>query len=527
MRLPAFLLAGFLSLSAQVRPIRLSVPILHQGLNPLLLYTEDQYFPLDLIFDRLVTMDSKGAFQPQVLERWSLSPDMREATLVVRRGLTWQDGHPLDASDILHTWKLVRTPRLRALADNQAAQIPAMELVDSHTLRIRSQAAMPTLLAELYNFYPVPKHLYGEVKDPAKHPFTWAPVGNGPYRVLPGAKPTHVSLQRWEGYRGPNPGAAAGFEFLGQASSRLEGERQSLGQRFDRLGVDLIYGSTWFENLLVHRGAPGLEAYQVLTGVQDGYEAIWFNCDGRRSVMGDVRIRQAVANLLPWDELAKERQVRPVQVAGSLWHPLSWAYDPSPKPLPKPALAAQLLDEAGWRKGPRGWRCNAQGQELVLKFFHVLPLSRQPFYRKYVDAILAAGIRVETRQVTSQQIQEVELAGTGDMWTTSWINNGPDPNGDRLLYSTEGIANRTNFARYSNPEVDRLFEAGRTEADQEARKDIYRRINRIIQRDRPLVLVEYTPTYTVLSKRVQGASLSPRGNIYGFIPGMRGWRLVP
>lgn len=527
MRLLALLLVGFVSLSAQVRPVRLSVPMMHNGINPLIIYTEDQLLPLDLIFDRLVTMDGQGNFQPQILERWTLSADMREAQLEVRKGLQWQDGSPLTAEDILFTWKLLRSPRMKALADNQGALIPSMEATGPLALRIRSTSPMPSLLAELYNFFPVPRHLYPEVKDPAKHPFTWAPVGCGPYRVKPGATTARLVLERWEGYRGPHPGLASGFEFLAQSRTDSELSGMPLGQRFARLGADLFYNTTWFQNLLVHRGAPGLESYQVLNGVQDGYEALWFNCDPRKSVMANVRLRQAVANLLPWDELAQERQVRPVQVAGSLWHPLSWAYDPSPKPLPKPALAAQLLDEAGWRKGPNGWRSNERGQELVLTFFHVASLSQQPFYRKYMEALVKAGIRVEVRQVTSAQLQEAEMAGKGDMWTTSWVNNGPDPDGDRLVYVTEGIVSRTNFAGYSNPEVDRLFETGRTEPDLEVRKEIYRRINRIIQRDRPLVLVEYSPTYAVTSKQLQGAALSPRGSLYGFIPGMRGWRLAP
>lgn len=524
MRWLACLLVLCLPLAAQSRPIRLSVGEV-SGVNPLLIYTEDQYLPIDLVFDRLVTMDAQGNFLPQILERWELSPDLKEARLEVRKGLQWQDGRPLDAQDILFTWRLIRTPRMRALADNQGTWIPDLEATGPHSLRIRSGTPLTTLLSELYNFFPVPRHAYPEVGDPLRHPFHLNPVGSGPYRVVPGARRERLVLQRWEGYRGPHPGVAPGFEFLQIGTLGAGAGPAPLGERLGRLGVDLLNGTSWFYNMLVRRGGPGLEPYVALHTVQDGFEAAWFNCDPRLSVMGDVRLRQAIANLLPWDEYARERQVRPVQVATSLWHPLSWASDPGAKALPKPALAAQLLDEAGWRLGPSGWRRNAQGQELVISLYITRPLSQDPFLRKYIAAINRAGVRVDAREADSQRMQEAQAAGRGDMWMGAWVNNGPDPNGDRLVYTSEGIANHSNYMRYANPEVDRLFELGRQEVDREARQEIYRRINRIIQRERPLVLLEYVPYYAIASRRLGGLGFSHRGTLYGFIPGMRGWRL--
>jgi len=524
MRRIFLLMASVLVLAGPPRPIRLSLNGLGT-LNPLLIFTDDQYLALDLVFDRLVTLDARGNFQPGILERWTLSPDLKEAIMEVRKGLLWQDGRPLDAEDVHFTWKLMRTPALRALADNQGAGIPDMEILGPHTLRIRAREPMPTLLAALYNFYPVPRHAYGPVKDPKHHPFNWSPIGSGPYRVLPGASAQKVELARWDGYRGPHPGVAPGFEFHSQLSTIGAAKGVPIAKRFAALGVDFIDATTWFASLLVRRGAPGLEGYVALSTVQDGFQAAWFNCDPRLSVMGDVRLRQAVANLLPWDEYARERQVRPVQVAMSLWHPLSWAADPSPKPLPSPALAAALLDGAGWWRGPSGWRQNAQSQELVLVFYHVRALMQDPFVRRYVEALTQAGIRVDARLTDYQRMQEIQASGTGDVWVSGWVNNGPDPDGDRLLYTTEGIPAHVNFLRYSNPELDRLFEAGRQEADLEARKEIYRRINRIIHRDRPLVLLEHTPYHAVASKHLAGVGFGSRGNLYGFIPGMRGWRL--
>lgn len=507
------------ALNAQPAPIRIVIGEL-DGINPLILGFEDQLPPVDLVFDRLVSMDPKGNFLPEILEGWELSPDQREATLKVRPGLIWQDGHPLDADDILFTWNLVRSPRMVAISDNQGRWIPSMTKVGPLTLRVKGEHPMPSLEALLYNFIPVPKHLYPPVGDPAKHPFTWAPVGSGPYRVKPGANRKDVQLVRWEGYRGPHPGLAPGFHFQvveGRAIKAIAEGRTDF----------YTYASPWISHYLLRKGAIGQGRAIPYNSVQDGFSAVWMNCEPRWSVLADVRLRQALGNLLPWEAYARERVVRPIQVAQSVWHPLSWAFDPTPKPLPKRELALQLLDQAGWRMGPNGWRVGPGGKELSLRLVLGVPLNQDPLVKAFVESITRAGIRVEVEVAPGPGTLKAQVEGRGDMWVSGWVNNGPDPSGDRLVYTTEGIQSRTNFTNYRNPEVDRLFEAGSREVDLEARKAIYHRINQILFRDRPLILLEYSPAYAVAQKDLKGVAFSHRGVHYGFYPGLRGWKLEP
>ncbi|HJV89328.1 MAG TPA: ABC transporter substrate-binding protein [Holophagaceae bacterium] len=525
MRLTSFLitLALVTGLSAQPAgqpaPIRvLSTEV--DNINPLLITAEDQIPIVDLMFDRLVGMNAQGEFIPEILEHWELSPDKRQATLVVRPGLAWQDGHPLDAEDILFTWKLIRTPAMVKAGDNQGRWIPNMTKVGRLTLKVTSSAPMATLLAELYNFIPVPSHLYKPVTDPANHAFNWAPVGSGPYRVLPGATGKDVRLVRWEGYRGPYPGKAPAFVF-----KTVQGSYPKA--MYAGEGDFLNYSSSWLPNYLLQKGVVGGGRLVAFNTVQDGFSALWMNCDPQRSVLADVRLRQALANLIPFDEYARQRIVRPIQVANSVWHPLSWAFDPTPKPLPKRELALQLLDQAGWTLGPKGWRQNARGQELILTFYLAGSLNQTPVVKRWVECLQEAGVRVDCQVVSTSGIFKMQYQGKGDIWMSGWVNNGPDPSGDRLLYSSEGIQSRTNWSSFRNAEVDRLFELGAQEVDLEARKGIYQRINQILFRERPLILLEYSPAYAMATKELKGVVFSGRGMNYGFIPGMRGWSLAP
>jgi peptide/nickel transport system substrate-binding protein len=510
------LLLGWFPWARAEEPIRIELNS-SIALNPLIVVDEAQVQILDLIFDRLITMDAQGNFMPQLLESWTFSPDRRELILKVRPGLRWQNDAPLDADDILFTWKLMRSPQMLKLGDNQSAGIPHMEKLDALTLRIKLERPRATLLAELYNFQPVPRS-YPPVTNPDKHPYVKFPVGSGPYRVSPESGKNKLILVRWNGYRGPHPGQWPRIEYNlagGSAATR----------RLENGEIHFFESSSWFTYYMLRSGIRGFKNVMSVQGTREGWRGIWCNCDPKFSVLSDVRLRRALAELYPWDAIGKLRSVWPVQAAGCVWAPSSWAYDGTQHPLPRRQLAESYLDDAGWKRGPDGWRRNAAGQELRLEYVAQKTANPDPIITSFLAGARECGIRIEERGVTYAQLTDAQAKGQGDLWLTNWVNNGPDPNGDSNLFTTEGIRSNTNVSRYRNPLIDQLFDDGVHATDPEQRSLIYRRINQILTADRPLILLDYAVYYGFYHRRLKGVVYNTRGNPYGFVPGMRGWRL--
>jgi peptide/nickel transport system substrate-binding protein len=52
-----------------------------------------------LVYDTLISMDSKGNYRPQMLESFSASPNRMVYTFTLRPGLEWSDGTPVTAAD--------------------------------------------------------------------------------------------------------------------------------------------------------------------------------------------------------------------------------------------------------------------------------------------------------------------------------------------------------------------------------------------------------------------------------------------
>jgi peptide/nickel transport system substrate-binding protein len=511
---------GLVSALMAAEPIRVSVDE-WTTLNPLLIAQNTDSEAVDLVFDRLVTLDAQGHFIPEMLESWTILKGGREAVLQLRPGLTWQDGRPIEAEDVVFTWKALRLPQVRQVADTVAgvASLDSLSAEGPLTVRIRLDRPRGTLLSDLYNLIPVPRHVYAVGARPKEAPVNFQPVGSGPYRVVGRATTKAVVLERWDGYRGIHPGQAPAFEL------REVGEDKDLLSEFREEGLHYSVASP-LRYYLVRKGVQGRGLVQALSVPQASLRAYFLNCDPKRSLLGDVALRRALCELVPWQNLARAERFFPRRLATSFWPPESWAHDPDPRPLPQVKRAAALLDAAGWRPGPDGIRQDARGRRLSLVAYEA-PAPIKPSNATLLVAQAArVGIRIEVRTLPLAAVGAKASNHEGDLWSFGWALS-LDPDVDSPLFTREGFRTGANVSGYLNPEVDRLFEEGRHALDQEARRRIYLRISRILDRDLPVIPVSYIQTRVLVHRRLQGVGFNPLGHSFGYWPGRRGWRLAP
>jgi len=89
----------------------------------------------------------------------------------------------------------------------------------------------------------------------------------------------------------------------------------------------------------------------------------------------------------------------------------------------------------------------------------------------------AAGMKVEIR--TALQAAYIDLAISGDFQAMGWRNHpGFDPDTQYVWWYGVGNGNPVNFSRFTDPEIDRLLDEGRTETDPAVRQQIYEDLNR-------------------------------------------------
>jgi peptide/nickel transport system substrate-binding protein len=157
-----------------------------------------------LIYSGLVTQAADLSVIPDLAVSWrTLDPTHWEFKL--REGVTWQDGSPFTADDVVFTYQRARNvPNSPASFLQFLKHVVKATAVDDHTLVIETDQPDPILLNELLNVWIVSRK-HGADATTADYNSGKAAVGTGPYREVEWVPGDHMMLQRYDGYFGAKP----------------------------------------------------------------------------------------------------------------------------------------------------------------------------------------------------------------------------------------------------------------------------------------------------------------------------------
>ena len=124
---------------------------------------------------------------PQLAESWEVSDDGRTWTFHLREGVTWHDGEPFTADDVVFSADVFHrelNPSARAVLQH----IESIEAVDDHTVEFTlAEPFGPFLISfEAGTFTMVPRHLY-EGTDFRNNEANNHPIGTGPFSYVSGS----------------------------------------------------------------------------------------------------------------------------------------------------------------------------------------------------------------------------------------------------------------------------------------------------------------------------------------------------
>ncbi|WP_084469780.1 ABC transporter substrate-binding protein [Jiangella gansuensis] len=281
------------------------------------LYRPDPLPPRSELFPELATA------MPE-----ELSPTTYRIPL--RADVTFHDGAPLTAEDVVFTVEWVRDPANGSLWAPFLDIIENIGAINDTELEVTLQAPT-TLLAARLALFPIRSRA-------AQEPFELEPIGSGPYRVVSAASDERVVLERFEGYAGSRDIEYDELELVvvSDDNARISGLRA--GQF--KLVEDVPPSA--FEQL---SGADDVKVEAV-----DGYgwTTAIFNCG--RSPFDNANLRRAVAYAIDRDAI---NQTRFLGLAAPAWtgfvspdHPdytepdVVYRFDP--------AHARGLIEDAGF-----------------------------------------------------------------------------------------------------------------------------------------------------------------------------------
>ena len=450
--------------------------------------------------------------EPALAQSWSVSPDGRRYTIVLRDGLRFSDGAALTADDVVFTFAVYLDPRVNSPQRDLlliGGKPIAVTKILAKTVRFDLPAPYGPGERLFDSFWILPKHKLGASFAQGRFAEAWT-LGSSPAQLAttgPFRLKTYVPGQRLVFEKNPyywkrdEDGRPLPYldrldiVFVADQNAqlvRLLARDVSAGARLRAEDVASLQQSPF---LSVRDAGPSLE-----------YNFLFFNW-GASSALAEwahaLKFRQAVAHAI--DRAAIVRLVyqgRGTAISSQVTPGNRlWQADALPQYAYDPARASQLLQEAGFRRDAGGALVDREGRRV--EFSLMVSAGNQP-RRKMATLIQEDLARVGMDvhlQPTEFGVMLNAVLKTRKFDAALWgvASGDADPNADMNVWTSNGTLHVWNLAPASGAppqqlepweaEVDRLMTAQMTATSFAARKASYDRVQQLVSANLPVIFL--------------------------------------
>ncbi len=466
---------------------------------------------MDFVYEPLVIFNDYDSGKPvwRLATAYKFADDLKSITYTLRDGIKWSDGKPLTSADMKFTLDMM----LKNSAVDTAGvgqSVASVEAPSPTEVKINLKDVDTHFPESLADFAVVPEHIWKDVADPLAFK-NETPVGSGPMTEI-----RRFTPQVYEQCRNPNYWDAATLKVDCLKLPQIAGNDQMLAL-LPEGGID------WFGSFL-----PQIDTTYV--GLDPEHNAYWqppaetvaFQMNlkssnpGNAEAFNDMTFRRAFS-------LAMDRTAM-VDIAGFGYPVVNLHASGLPPRFDswrnKAAEGAQdewltydidkankLLDDAGYAKGGDGFRATPSGKPI--NFPIIVPNG----WTDWIDAVQIAaeglrkiGINASVATPEYEQWQKQILDGSFEAVMNSRAD-GPTPFRGYFQSLSTTFAGRlpTAPSRYSNPELDKVFDDYRRATTDDERKALFDKVQVIVADNLPVVPVFNGPTwYQFSTKRFTG-----------------------
>ncbi len=484
-----------------------------------------------IFYEPLAGWDEDGNLVPMLAaeipsrENGGLAADGKSVTWKLKQGVKWHDGKPFTADDCVFNWEYASDPATAAVTIGSYKDVK-VEKVDDYTVTVRFSKPTP-FWADAFvgtRGMLIPKHLFADYKGAKSReaPANLKPVGTGPYKFVDFKPGDVVKGEINNDYHVANRPHFDTIEMKGG------GDAVSAARAVIQTGE---YDYAWnmqVEDEILKRLEQGGKGVAVISAggniehIQLNNTDPWTEVDGERSsiktkhpLLTDPAVRQALAMLV--DRKAVEDHIygrTGVATANFLNNPerfrskaTKWEFN-----IDK---ANQILEAAGWKKGPDGIRAK-DGKKLKLVYQTSINTPRQKNQAIVKQACQKAGIDVELKSVTASVYFSSDVANPDtytkfycdiQMYTTTMTQ--PDPELFMNQFCSWEVATKENkwqgrnITRWRSEEYDKTFRAAEGELDPVKRAALFIKMNELAVNNQVVIPVVYRPRVAAISSKLK------------------------
>lgn len=494
----------------------------YSGANPLFATGLVDSAVSRLIFAGLLTYDQENKLVGDLAEKYEMSETGQSYTVYLRSNLSWHDGKPVTADDVVYTFGLIQNPDVKSPLLTSWRGITVTKLSP-----LAVQFTLPGTLASFPHSLTtgiLPKHIIAKIppKELRSHAFnTTSPVGAGPYMwealqlssaTEAGSSTGILSLSSFPRFYSGKPKIETFYVHT------YENQEQLLRAYSDRT-INAIAGLKNVPKNISDDPGSIIQSYRTTAA-----NMVFLKNEG---VLADAKVRKALAYATDRDALLRALGSRFVAVR-TPFLPGQVGFDRSlAQPLLNTAEADRILQEDGWQINKKGIRIK-DGKPLSIRLYAEDTPDNQVVTQKLAEQWKAIGVNLipilqqNTDFQVTVQVHSYEALLQG-------ISIGSDPDVFAYWHSSQAdsrLLTRLNFSEYKSTVADASLEAGRTRTEPTSRALKYQPFLKAWQEDVPAIPL-YEPTIVYVTRGEVAGQKAHRINIdadrYNDV---QGWAIV-
>ncbi|MGH9175217.1 MAG: ABC transporter substrate-binding protein, partial [Vicinamibacterales bacterium] len=361
------------------------------------------------IHNALVELDSWFVLQPILAESFEVSDDALTYTFALHEGVMFHDGEEFTSEDVKYTYEFYANPDNAAIQASNLRSIESIETPDDYTVVVNLASVDATFLAFAGQTLIVPQHHHSALGEPG---YKANPIGTGPFKVKEYDPASFCELEAFEDH------------FRGRPNLDILRENIVPEASVRKIALESGEADTSVWALLTEDNIALRDSDEFTTFITSSVACNHFPMNNERPFFQDKIVRQAMMHAIDRDQIVNDLwQGLAVKATANLSPALEFYYEPDVKQYEyDPALAAQMLDDAGWVVGSDGVR-EKDGVKLSWTCLVISgDQARRPEAEVVQQWLLEVNMDMKIEEATSTSTAMAK--GDGDMALYNWTYGG-------------------------------------------------------------------------------------------------------
>ena len=503
-------------------------------LNPLLAVGLKDWNASSLFYEPLVWFDPQANMVPALarevpsVKNGGVAKDGTSVTWKLKPGVSWHDGKPFTADDVVFNWEYTADPATGSPAVGVWRNVKQVEALDPLTVKFVFTQPTPYWLMTSAI---MPRHIFEPYKGAKSReaPNNLKPIGTGPYRFVDFKPGDLLRAELNPSYH------LANRPFFDTLEIKGGGDAVSAARAVLQTGeYDYAAEVGGVEDDVLRRLEQGGKGRVVIafggriSHVQLNQTDPWTEVDGERSsvktvhpFLTDPAVRGALALLVDRAGIQEQILGRNGQVTPNFISAPERFRSKNTRWEFSIDKANQMLDAGGWKRGGDGVRAR-DGKRLKMVFQGVTNAVAQKEQAVIKQAAAKAGIEMELKSVVASSFYSSNPANPdtythfyADVQLMTYLMGPPDPERLMRVFTSWEVASKENnwqkfnVWRWRNEEYDRLYRAAETEMDPVKRAALFIRMNDLVVQNGVVIPIVLLSKAAAISSRLRGVEHNP------------------